>query len=466
MKRGFLNSSKAKRLSTAEAAYVPKDSQAKKVVSNLPTGKVPKVELSEAPKLKYKESDPLGGSVPGAMTITTIPIGADDDEPVTECVFVEGSKEVVMAIPNFPQPMLHPKEVAVRMSPVPGKGMGLLSTRALKMGDLILSERPLFICARYVSKYIPPGYTREMLAKHDMDEMEQCYGFAVNRMRPADKAAFMALANCHLEDGSGPIVGRVRTNVVRVSGLGPGATDETTEHYGAICRDISRLNHSCSPNTYQLWDLQSFSFRLHAVRDIAEGEELTFGYMDVLSNAAKRQTGLKPYGFVCTCASCNDPAASDPRRAAIKAYSPNVMVWVVDPNLPDDWLINQCLEQLEILTTEGLEHNQKYFYVTKAIMEAYICLGDAENTSKWAAKVCKQVWADEYAREPTGESAPLMDPKDIEAFEDHDMWRARVDPENKAVQMFKKFAAMTKPGNIKTLDGGYSFMTLTRPRNP
>jgi hypothetical protein len=95
---------------------------------------------------------------------------------------------------------------------------------------------------------------------------------AVDRLRPDNKAAFMALASSHKEDGSGPVVGIVRTNGIAMN-LDPEEMSES-EIYSAICKDISRLNH----------------------RQVRNKE-------------------FKPYGFICTCPACIDAPASDARRA-------------------------------------------------------------------------------------------------------------------------------------------------------
>ncbi|KAF7365517.1 ER lumen protein-retaining receptor [Mycena venus] len=474
MKRGFLNSSKAKvRPLGPELVSAPILAVEKPAISSLeepfqsmkfPIGKVEKLDLPESSSsLKFVERDPRSGSMPGAMTYTTFPFGAADNEPVTECFFFSGSKEVLMNKgPGFPKPLVHPATPAFTMKAVPGKGMGLFSTRALKMGELILSERPLLITARGVPTGLIPGYTREMFLQHSLAELEKCVAIAVNRMRPENKAAFMALANCHTEDGSGPVVGIIRTNGLGIEGLRPGATDET-RRYSAIPKDISRLNHSCSPNTTPRFDLDSFGYQLRAVRSITAGEELTFQYVDVGCSAAERNEALKPYAFVCACPACTDAPASDARRAAIKAYNPSVLLWAIDRKLSDDSLINECLEQLARLTTEGLEHHGAYFDATKAIMEAYICLGDTQNASKWTAKVHKQVWAHRYEKEISEfRLSELLDPANTAAYEKHPFWRMRVDP-NPTTAMYQTLAALAGPNNIKTLPGGQTFMMFPGP---
>jgi hypothetical protein len=281
----------------------------------------------------------------------------------------------------------------------------------------------------------------------------------------------MALANSHKEDGSGPIVGITRTNGLGISGLRPGV-DDGTNMYVAILKDISRLNHrqvhkqlwsdpgadgldiSCSANTSPHFDLASFSHRLYAVRDIAAGEELTFQYAEVVCSAAARNEALKPYDFVCTCPACMDAPASDARRAAIDAFTPNVFLWAMNRKLPDDWLNKQCLEQLARIAIEGLEHDHRFFDATKAIMEAYICLGDARNASEWAAKLHRQKWAEELAKADVG---PLLDAGNTAVYEDHDMWRMRTNP-GANVKMLQQLAGLTGPNNIKTLAGGATLM--------
>lgn len=176
------------------------------------------------------------------MTWTTLPIDAELDEPVTECLFFPGSKQVLMNLPDFPQPLMHFKTPAFRMAPTPSKGMGVFSTRALKMGDVILNERPLFVGARGVDVPSPKSFTREQRIQHSLNALESYYAISVNRMCPEAKAAFMDLANSHTEDGSGPIVGIMRTNALGVEGLRPGVKGEIAD-YASICKDISRLNH-------------------------------------------------------------------------------------------------------------------------------------------------------------------------------------------------------------------------------
>ncbi|KAJ7496866.1 hypothetical protein FB451DRAFT_1549892 [Mycena latifolia] len=428
MKRGFLKSSKAQ---SRPLGPVP---AAKSAITDVVYGKFPigkiQVDVPEGVETKFqvKECDPRGGSTPGAMTLTTLPIGAEEDEPVSECLFFPGSKEVVMNFPGFPQPLIQPATPAFRMATTPGKGVGLFSTRALKFGDLILGERPLYVGARGVHTSCPENLTREQVIQHSLNTLEKYLEISVSRMRPAAKAAFMALANSHKEDGSGPIAGIVRTNAVALVDLCPDMKGEIGS-YSAVCKDISRLNHSCSPNTISRFDKPSFSYQLYAVRDIAKGEELTYQYTDVVTSTAERRKALKPYDFVCTCAACEDAPASDARRAAISAFRPNVLKWAFDRTLSDNWLPDKCREHLALIAREGLEQMPLHFDLVKTLMEAHICLGDAQGASEWAAKVERFQW-----EEVRPDVKALLDPASA-AYQAHPMWRVRADGGRFPIQM-------------------------------
>jgi len=291
--------------------------------------------------------------------------------------------------------------------------------------------------------------------------MEKTLREPLDRMDPESRAAYMALANCHTEDGSGPLMGILRTNGLGISGLRPDVKGKLGI-YSTVCKDISRLNHSCSPNTQPVFDKLSLSYRLWAVRDIAEGEELTFQYIDVVCAAAKRNEDLKPYAFVCTCPACTDAPASDARRAAIAAFTPTVMMWALNRTLSDDWLLGKCREQLALLETEGLQHDDKYFNATKAIMEAYICLGDARSASKWAAKVHKQPWASEYA---SANVESLLDPTNTAVYEAHLMWRMRVGDARPGSmgKLFQDLVALS-PNSMTALPGGGGLLMFPGPR--
>ncbi|KAF7297914.1 SET domain-containing protein [Mycena chlorophos] len=347
-------------------------------------------------------------------------------EPATECILFKGSKELLLSTPGFPQP-LPPLSInpAFRVGPVPGKGLGLFATRSLKQGDLILTERPLLILPATVHCPFPTDLTGEQILQHQLNDREQFVEPVIERMTEERRDAFFRLHNSHTEDGSGPITGIVRTNGIGmpVAGLKPRGSGESAA-YSAIGDAISRLNHSCTPNTEPSFSLPQLAYRLYAVRDIAEGEELTWRYTDSLAPKAERDESHKPYGFTCDCPVCTDVehiAESDARRLAISKFDPTsaIMEWAGNPSLPDNWIVKKCLEQLILLEKENLQHCYLYPISTRTIMDAYIMLGDAQRASTWAANVKKRCWAEDF--EPVDE---YLDPKSA-AYRKHQLWGAR-----------------------------------------
>lgn len=77
----------------------------------------------------------------------------------------------------------------------------------------------------------------------------------------------------------------------------------------AVFPQVARLNHSCVPNAQGNLntDLPGSQFTIHALRAIADGEEITISYLhDELAVRSARQRRLQEgYGFECACEICS-----------------------------------------------------------------------------------------------------------------------------------------------------------------
>ncbi|KAF7289370.1 Aldehyde dehydrogenase [Mycena indigotica] len=321
-------------------------------------------------------------------------------------------------MPGYPQPLRTVSKPTFRVGEAGNKGLGLFAARALSQGELIIDERPLLISVRGVPVAVPIWYSQEQTTKYQLREFEKYLEVVLKEMRPADRDAFMSLANSHTTDGSGPIAGRIRTNSIGLDGL---------------CPEMSGPMAHCCPNTSTNFHDASISYTVYAARDIAEGEELTLAYSDVWDTAANRQQTFKPYGFVCACDACLDPVNSDARRAKIRSFVPTVQLWAVNRSLPDDWLINKCLEQIALLEQEKLEGEAQYHAAINAIMEAYICLGNSPKVRHWAARARKCPWA-----------ANIYVLIALKSHSRHPLWRMRVDdkPKGEMASQLKRLAAL------------------------
>ncbi|KAF7289263.1 Aldehyde dehydrogenase [Mycena indigotica] len=455
MKRGFLNSRAAKEKPIGAppvAAVNSKDvvnEASSRVVLDESAFKST-IDLMRNQLSRRCKSDQNSKALQRILYIyRAVPNFADEPEQNTQCLWYPETYELLSKTPGFPQrlpPAASPP--AFRVAPSPGKGMGLFSTRKITQGEMIFSERPLLLQPAPTMVITPNGLDAAEEAKWRLNEQERYAAKCVQRMTPHQQAAFMGLHNFNPNDRTGPIFGRIRTNGIGLYGLESGIEGDKGV-YAAVCDNISRLNHSCSPNTCPRFDRASFSYWLYAVRDIAEGEELTYQYSDVLVSKVERNEETEKYGFACMCAACKEPTAeSDKRRSEIAASVPSVLTWAMDWGLPDDWLIKKAIRLLVLLQKENIQHVEAYSTATHAILEAYICLGDSKNASKWAARAIQQTWSELYHER----LQELLDPQS-QAYEGHVLWRMRVDksPRN---EVFKAMGTVCRPEGIGILDGG------------
>nr|GAT49083.1 predicted protein [Mycena chlorophos] len=361
--------------------------------------------------------------------ISMPPNVAETGEPVTECSFLLGTKQIFLDTPGFPEPLPlgpSPNDPGWRVAPIPGKGVGLVATRALKQGEIILTERPLLIIPAFVDCPVPESFTQEQKMQHVFDEWERFAQPSVERMTEWRRRVFFELYNGDRESGSGPIMGVVQTNGIGLRDLQPGVGGKLGA-YVAVCEMISRLNHSCSPNTQPIFSRTQFAYNLYAVRDVAEGEELTWQYTPTLQPQAERAEACAAYGFICDCPFCTAAperiAQSDARRQAIDGFDPidAQREWAANSSLvlPDEWLVERCLAQLALLEKEGLQHCRWYCLAARVIMEAYIMLGNARSASEWAAVVRKRRWVEQYV--PVDE---FLDPESS-AYQESELWGRR-----------------------------------------
>jgi hypothetical protein len=237
------------------------------------------------------------------------------------------AKKAIISTPGFPSPIPKPdKPTSYRISKTPvtggaSGGLGMVATRDLKMGDLIISERPLFVtCPAACSRAgIPDNTSMEQCIQAMLVQWEKVLEPGFKRMSEDNQAAFKALANSHTEDGSGPILGVIHTNGFGVY-LGKNEKENLTSAvHSVVYNHISRVNHSCTPNSAHTFNIALFSGQLRAVRDIKKEEEIIVTYCDIDMTTAARQKKLEPYGFQCTCPSCSDPRSDDKLKAIIKS---------------------------------------------------------------------------------------------------------------------------------------------------
>ncbi|PBK71581.1 SET domain-containing protein [Armillaria solidipes] len=414
MKRGFLTTAKAKRqFSALNPENTEKPTREKS--TSLPAGSV-----DDLKDLKIVEGMVFACVMSVIPTLTNSALASvsapDDNDPGafvntphedddlshhvqvpfpggwTQCLISGYLNRRLKYISGFPRPLKETRDQVYRISSSPGKGLGMFATRKIKMGDLIIDERPLMVVSLSpvglpgvpMREGLTPEEKYQYLLNHSENVMRSVFG----RMSEESKNVFMDLRNSHLHDGSGPILGVVRTNGY---GLGDDLKDKTIKHkvgrYTSVYKDLSRVNHSCSPNTHRKFYMSSFSMQLRAARDIEEGEEIFTTYTGILRPAAERAEALLPYGIKCTCRACLDPANSDPIRAAV-LNRPCVSVPMVREAgaRPDAW-IDPAVQTLARIQEEGLEGSEEYYKTLHQLYNAYVHQNDEKKALMYGEKL-------------------------------------------------------------------------------
>ncbi|KAG7094823.1 hypothetical protein E1B28_005636 [Marasmius oreades] len=121
-----------------------------------------------------------------------------------------------------------------------------------------------------------------------------------------------------------------------------------------------------------------------AARDIKAGEELFIQYTEPTFSTSRRQEELKPYGFQCGCESCTTSSHSDLVRKQLHRNIPmrvgysRLVVFLMTPGLPESYVVDHSLQQLELIEHAGLEVSHFYSMHLKFLVEAYCAAGNVQ----------------------------------------------------------------------------------------
>jgi hypothetical protein len=189
--------------------------------------------------------------------------------------------------------------------PSTNKGLGVFANEHIPRGSRIVCETPIFTAPS------EPGlldvndvyYRFSFLQGEDREKYLQLHAAQVmTDFIMSDVATnFPQILREHIAK----VVSIFETNAFKMEST----RGEGTSGIFAIA---SRINHSCSPNANQTWNSRIGCLTVHAIKDIPINEEITIPYVFPTLDRSQRLSGLKGYGFVCTCPICDDFATSTP----------------------------------------------------------------------------------------------------------------------------------------------------------
>jgi hypothetical protein len=243
MKRGFLNkppkseSRTMTRTGTSGTPVAPRTNNIEEKSAG------PAVILIPDPKLEVFNPDSpdpsLSTLIPtsfnGSFHFVTLPFPGTfkfPNEPATLCVLFPGTKDRILALPDFPTRLTPPPYIRwpFAVEDVPGMGKAMIALLPFEAGGLILNERPLIL--------FPAAWPSHANLTHPYEIMHK----AAQMLDSPFREAFYQLHNCK---NSGPVSGAVQVNGICdtnaiFAGELPGPY---MGQYAAVCHHLSRMNH-------------------------------------------------------------------------------------------------------------------------------------------------------------------------------------------------------------------------------
>jgi len=204
-----------------------------------------------------------------------------------------------------------------------GRGRGLVATRKLGVGEVVLGEIPLMVIDSQDSEVATEVFRVE-------------WGEVEEEQRRLVLQLFDPVRDSLKQEQEEEVVRAQRifaANSMQVCEVG--ALYSPTE--GALYHHISLLNHSCIPNAVWSWSKGEYRRKVvRTMRVVGKGEELLVNYLDMEAfnlgaREDRRAALLDKFGFICRCSECGlegrELETNEERRrevvtnlAAVKAF--------------------------------------------------------------------------------------------------------------------------------------------------
>ena len=235
-------------------------------------------------------------------------------------------------------------ETCYKRVDMPGKGVGMIATRDIKLGELILSELPVLI-----------------------DDFDLKFQF--EELTKDQQAQILSLHNCYPEclrmGLLGELIGIMRSNCF----FGKSAQQNV------LCPTASRFNHSCLPNVRHNFSEQHL--RIYALRDIKEGMELCTTYSNFDGTIDRIREELKEkWRFDCECTLCN--MKDHEKRQEVETYRLKYWAMCDKLEMPSNLSHLERLAEVSLIFDvmekgEMLEQGLKSMHSFEGFRSALVC---------------------------------------------------------------------------------------------
>lgn len=186
-----------------------------------------------------------------------------------------------------------------RVSHAGAKGYGVFATRPIARGTRIIADRILLSIDNKDTSVL------DAAARLSPEDRHRLLSLSMNNAKQRSLVYLAAAAWGSFPSLASISRGRDILNIFYNNNFSLSGTSGKR----AVFLTVARLNHSCVPNAQGNLNtaLPGNQFTIHALREIADGEEITISYLhDELAIRSARQKRLKEgYGFDCACEICS-----------------------------------------------------------------------------------------------------------------------------------------------------------------
>ena len=205
------------------------------------------------------------------------------------------------------------------------KGLGVIATQAIKSNQLILHEHPLVridkspgstdsrqspTCMKLMGRVMELAKSGQFNPRSDYSswpaEVISCYegilneqcNMAYDKLDAQKQKQWMKLADIFAQNGNEKSPGGIiRTNAI-----------DCAENHANLYEQLSRINHSCNPNTTRISTDKIGGVAIVANKAIEKDEEISINYMDGVDDdkpvEERRKHLMQQYHFHCQCDLC------------------------------------------------------------------------------------------------------------------------------------------------------------------
>lgn len=197
------------------------------------------------------------------------------------------------------------------------KGLGVFAKQVIPRGTRIFSERPLLAITRN-------GNASELfVAPLSLTDRQQLLQLSTHLTKELSMVRWSLVLWYSLQQAAAALVARTNSITAILTSLSRTSLQQRKQLldvfrnnsfeltgkllHQAVFRGISRINHSCVPNTQGNYNEALGRFNVHATRDISVDEELTLNYLSEHGalHASRQEKLLSGYGFQCACPACD-----------------------------------------------------------------------------------------------------------------------------------------------------------------